>query len=146
MKKRIYTGALLFASLAHAQEVHIMDTQEQDAAIVQQLINHHFEIWNDTNPEQRLSKYPAVYTRDIFVADYAGKAVGYANVQKKIDEVHGSHPGFVFRPEPARWNHGLGRVTWGYGPENAPNLVRGEDIFTIEDGKLASLRVFIDQK
>lgn len=123
-----------------------MNTQQQDVTVVQQLINRHFDIWNDTNPAQRLQKYPGVYTPDIFVADYAGQAVGYAAMQQKIDEVHGKHAGFLFSPEPATWNHGLGRVTWGYGPANAPNLVRGEDIFTIEDGKLASLRVFIDNK
>ena len=39
---------------------------------------------------------------------------------------------------------GIGRVTWGYGPAGNPGQVRGEDIFTIENGKIASLHVFID--
>ena len=42
--------------------------------------------------------------------------------------------------------HGVGRVTWSYGPASNPDLIRGEDIFTITDGKLASTRVFLNKK
>jgi hypothetical protein len=52
----------------------------------------------------------------------------------------------IFRPRPVAWNHGLGRVTWSYGPYSDPDRMRREDIFTVEQGKLASLRVFIDTK
>jgi hypothetical protein len=146
MKNIVYAGALLLASLAHAQEVHTMSTNDQDVAVAQKLIDHHFAIWNDTDAARRLAKYPAVYTADFFVADYAGKDTGYANVDRKIGELQRKNAGFKFTPEPITWNHGVGRVTWGYGPAANPNRVRGEDIFTIEGGKLASARVFIDKK
>lgn len=146
MKPLIYTGALLLASLAHAQEAHIMPANDQDVAVAQKLIDHHFAIWNDTSATTRLPQYPAVYTADFFVADYAGKSIGYAKVDQMIDALHGKNVGFVFHPDPITWNHGLGRVTWGYGPKDNPNQIRGEDIFTIEHGKLASARVFIDKK
>jgi hypothetical protein len=146
MKKLIYTGALLLASLAHAQEVHTMDTGERDVKVVQQLIDRHFAIWNDTDGAHRTARYADLYTENILVADYAGMAVGYAKLDQMIAGVQGKHAGFKFRPDPVTWNHGLGRVTWGYGPDSAPDQIRGEDIFTIEGGKLASLRVFIDKK
>lgn len=145
MKTIIATSALLLASLAHAQEVRTMSTPAQEAAIAQKLIDRHFEIWNETDAARRLPKYPAVYTADFFVADYAGKDTGYANVDRKIGELQKKNAGFRFTPEPITWNHGVGRVTWGYGPKDKPNQIRGEDIFTIEGGKLASARVFIDK-
>ncbi|MFK3738849.1 nuclear transport factor 2 family protein [Massilia sp. TN1-12] len=146
MKTIIATSALLLASLAHAQEVRTMPTNDQEAAVAQKLIDRHFEIWNDTDAASRLPKYPAVYTSEFFVADYAGKETGYAAVDRKIGELQKKNAGFRFTPEPITWNHGVGRVTWGYGPKDKPNQIRGEDIFTIEHGKLASARVFIDKQ
>nr|WP_179674249.1 nuclear transport factor 2 family protein [Duganella sp. 1224] len=127
------------ATLAHGQ-------QTDEVAVAQQLINRHFEIWNDPDPRNWAAKFPAVYAEDFYVADYGGAAAGYADVAKLIQRVQGGHAGFVFTPEPVAWNHGVGRVTWGYGPRDNPNQVRGEDIFTIKNGKLASARVFIDKK
>lgn len=121
-----------------------MDVHEQDLATVQQLIDRHFEIWNDTDPARRALRHAALYTHDVFVADYAGSARGHAQVDAKLAGLQQRFAGFTFRPAPAAWNHGIGRVTWSYGPDEDPGRVRGEDIFTIEDGKLASLRVFID--
>lgn len=122
-----------------------MDTAQRNRTVVQDLVDRHFAIWNDTDANQRLARQAGVYTPGIFVADDGGMTVGFAEVNHKITEVQNQHPGFIFRPAPASWNHGIGRVTWGYGPAGAPDQVRGEDIFTIEDGKIASLHVFIDQ-
>ncbi len=146
MKTFLYTGAWLLASLAHAQEVRTMPTTEQAATVAQQLIDRHFEIWNDTQSASRLPKFPAVYTDHFFVADYAGKATGHAAVDRMIGDLHQKHADYRFTPQPIAWNHGVGRVTWGYGPADDPDRIRGEDIFTIEGGKLASARVFIDKK
>lgn len=87
-----------------------------------------------------------MYAEDFFVADESGVARGHEAVGALIAKVQREHPGFVFTPEPIQWNHGIGRVAWGYGPRDNPNLVRGEDIFTIDDGKLASARVFLNRK
>jgi hypothetical protein len=117
-----------------------------DMQTAQRLIDLHFDIWNDPDPQNWSVKFPRVYTKDFYVADASGMATGYDEVGKLIQKVQGEHAGFVFTPDPVSWNHGVGRVTWGYGPASNPNLVRGEDIFTIKDGKLASARVFLDKK
>lgn len=116
-----------------------------DIVIVQQLIDRHFEIWNDTDAARRNARFAQVYTDNFYVADYDGVVTGYAAVAALIDKVQGGHAGFIFTPEPVAWNHDIGRVTWGYGPKDQPNLIRGEDIFTIRNGKLASAYVFIDK-
>ncbi|KAF1043859.1 MAG: hypothetical protein GAK35_02007 [Herbaspirillum frisingense] len=123
-----------------------MDTSMQDIATVQALIDRHFDIWNDANPGNWAAKFTEAYAPDFFVADYQGMATGYVSVGQLIRRVQGEHPGFVFTPAAAEWNHGMGRVTWAYGPAQQPGLIRGEDIFTIRDGKLASMRVFLDKK
>lgn len=126
--------------------MHSKDRQELDAAAIAQLVERHFDIWNDTDAAQRQRKYLEVYTEDVVVADYADKAVGHAEMDRKIDALHGQHAGFVFHPGPAAWNHGVGRVRWWYGLADAAGAVHGEDIFTIEGGKLASLHVFLDKQ
>jgi len=123
----------------------IMDTTQQDLALVQQLITRHFEIWNDPDPAHWPAKFPQVYTPDVIVADYDGIATGYADAARLIGKVQAGHRGFTFTPDAVSWNHGLGRVTWGYGPQQQAHLIRGEDIFTIRDGRLSSLRVFINK-
>jgi hypothetical protein len=139
MKTFIAIGAMLIASLAQAQAT-------DEVAVAQQAINRHFDIWNDRNAAHWDARLPEVYTADVLVADYGGLATGYADIRRLLERVQADHPGFVFTPAPVAWNHGLGRVTWGYGPKDNPNQVHGEDIFTIKDGKLASLRVFIDKQ
>ncbi len=139
MKKFIATGAMLIAALAQAQPT-------DDVALAQQLINRHFDIWNDRDAAHWDAKFPQVYTPDVLVADYGGVATGYSDLAHLVARVQADHIGFRFAPNPVAWNHGIGRVSWSYGPKDNPEQIRGEDIFTVKDGKLASLRVFIDKK
>ncbi|WP_313700001.1 nuclear transport factor 2 family protein [Achromobacter sp.] len=123
-----------------------MKPDTHDAAdVAQRLIDIHFSIWNDANAQSRESKFDQAYTPDFFVADQSGVATGYAEVNRLIEQLQGTHAGFQFKPAPITWNHGVGRVVWSYGPRGNPDQVHGEDIFTIKDGKLASAHVFLDR-
>lgn len=149
MKNIIYAAAWLIFGLAasnsQAQDIKEMDTDTQSVAAVQALIDQHFVIWADRQSD-RITKFAATYTTDITVADYAAIATGYPAVNQVIDRVQAQHEGFKFSPEPVEWNHGFGRVRWGFGPQENPNLIRGEDIFTVRDGKLSTLHIFLDKK
>lgn len=123
-----------------------MKPDMHDAAdVAQRLIDIHFSIWNDAESHSRELKFDQVYTQDFFVADQSGVAAGYAEVNRLIEQLQGTHAGFRFTPAPITWNHGVGRVVWSYGPRGNPDQVHGEDIFTIKDGKLASAHVFLDR-
>ena len=122
------------------------DAEQPALSLIQQLIDRHFAIWNDPDSVGRASAYAALYHDDVLIADYAGKAVGHDALGRKIDEVQAKHPLFRFTPDAPVWNHGVGRVTWAYGPVDNPQQVRGEDIFTVIDEKIASLRIFIDRR
>lgn len=150
MKNILCIGIWLLAALmipvAHSQEIQTMNTDAQAVATAQALIDRHFEIWNNRNSEARLQGFAATYTEDFSVADYAGMASTFPAVNQLIERVLTQHPGFSFSPEPVAWNHGMGRVRWGFGPGDKPDQVRGEDIFTVRDGKLASMHVFLDNQ
>lgn len=151
MKKLFVKTLLLAALLAGTNSVFaentIMDITTTQAAPsdLQPLIDRHFAIWNNTDAVGRAKAFAAVYTPNFFVADRNGLNRGMEQVNAAISKVQSQHPGFIFTPAPAEWNHGIARVTWGYGPKDNPHLVRGEDVFTLSDGRLSSAHVFISK-
>lgn len=118
-------------------------TTQAAPAGLQQLIDRHFALWNSHDAAERAKGFATVYTAAFFVADENGLSEGAERINAAIDDVQSQHPGFLFTPAPVEWNHGLARVTWGYGPQDDPYRVRGEDIFTVSDGRLSSARVFL---
>lgn len=150
--KKVFTQTLLLAVLlagthnvlAESITMNITTTQTAPDGL-QQLIDRHFAIWNSTDAAEREKAFAAVYSSDFFVADYDGLNEGADRVNAAISKVQSQHPGFIFTPAPVEWNHGIARVTWGYGPKDNPYLVRGEDVFTISEGRLSSARVFISK-
>lgn len=151
MKKTVAQTLLLALLLAGTHSVlaentimNVTTTQTAPAGL-QQLIDRHFAIWNNPRAAEREQAFASVYSPDFFVADYNGLNEGAARVNAAITKVQSQHPGFIFTPEPVEWNHGIARVRWGYGPKEDLYRVRGEDIFTVSDGRLASARVFLNQ-
>lgn len=150
--KKVFTQTLMLAVLlagthnvlAESITMNITTTQTAPDGL-QQLIDRHFAIWNNTDAAEREKAFAAVYSSDFFVADYDGLNEGADRVNAAISKVQSQHPGFIFTPAPVEWNHGIARVTWGYGPKDNPYLVRGEDVFTISEGRLSSARVFISK-
>lgn len=141
----IWLAALSASQSAYSEKATIMDTSQQDIGTAQALIDRHFAIWNEQDPGNWAALFPQTYTVDFVVADYAGIASGYAELTRLLQRVQGAHAGFSFTPNPVEWNHGIGRVTWSYGPPDQPRLISGEDIFTIKDGKLSGMHVFINK-
>ncbi|MFZ4215603.1 nuclear transport factor 2 family protein, partial [Pantoea endophytica] len=130
--------------LAENSTMNIRTAQIAPAGL-QQLIDRHFAIWNNTDAVEREKAFAAVYSSDFFVADYDGLNAGTDRVNAAISKVQSHHPGFIFTPAAVEWIHGFARVTWGYGPKDNPYLVRGEDVFTVSEGKLSSARVFLNK-
>ncbi|MGK3122940.1 nuclear transport factor 2 family protein [Candidatus Pantoea formicae] len=150
--KKVFTQSLLLAALlagshnvlAENTTMNITTAQLAPEGL-QQLIDRHFAIWNNTDAVEREKAFAAVYSSDFFVADYDGLNAGADRVNAAINKVQSQHPGFIFTPAAVEWNHGIARVTWGYGPKDNPYLVRGEDVFTVSEGKLSSARVFLNK-
>jgi len=151
VKKRLTQTLLVAALLTSTHNVFAenltmnVTTTEVAPAGLQQLIDRHFAIWNNSDAVAREKAFTAVYSTDFFVADYAGLNQGADRVNAAISKVQSQHQGFSFTPAPVEWNHGIARVTWGYGPKDNPYLVRGEDVFTVNAGRLSSARVFLNK-
>lgn len=150
--KKVFSQSLLLAALlagshnvlAENTTMNITTAQIAPAGL-QQLIDRHFAIWNNTDAVEREKAFAAVYSSDFLVADYDGLNAGADRVNAAIGRVQSQHPGFIFTPAAVEWNHGIARVTWGYGPKDNPYLVRGEDVFTVSEGRLSSARVFLNK-
>lgn len=55
------------------------------------------------------------------------------------------HPDFVYTPIGApQALHGAGRIAWGSGPAGEPARYTGLDVLIAENGRIATLFVFLD--
>ncbi|TWB19183.1 nuclear transport factor 2 family protein [Nitrospirillum bahiense] len=144
----LFSTAAARGTHAAPAQTQVLDTApatNEQIAAAQTLIDKHFALWNSNDMSKYRQAYDAIYAKNFLMADYSGVARSYDDVVALIQKVQAAHPGFHFTPKPVAINHGLGRVTWGYGPADDPTLITGEDIFTIEDGKITSLRVFLNK-
>ncbi|MDE1146419.1 MAG: nuclear transport factor 2 family protein [Azospirillaceae bacterium] len=146
----LFSTAAAATHSAHAAraQTQVLDTApatNEQIASAQTLIDKHFALWNSNDVSKYRQAYDEIYAKNFLMADYSGLARNYDDVVALIQKVQSAHPGFHFTPKPVAINHGLGRVTWGYGPADNPTLITGEDIFTIEGGKISSLRVFLNK-
>jgi hypothetical protein len=150
MKASSKLGLLLFALFpahsTHAQVIELAPATHEQVEVAQKLIDRHFEIWNSSDSSKYRQSFAEIYSTDFFVADHDHVAKGYDAVVAMIRKVQSEHPGFKFTAKPIAINHGLGRVTWGYGPRDNPDLVTGEDIFMIDNDKISSTRVFLNKQ
>jgi hypothetical protein len=54
-------------------------------------------------------------------------------------------PGFVFSEiGTPQAHHGIGRMSWGYGPQGEPPKVTGLDVVVIRESKIAAMYTFLD--
>jgi hypothetical protein len=142
---KLHAMALIFlSSISNAKTILNAPSTKEDLILAQELVEKHFAIWNDYSLADFEKKYAEVYAKDFFLGDPKGRAQGASELFKLVTRVHKEHPGFLFRPEKATLNHGIGRVRWTLGPKENSTLIQGEDIFTIENGRISSMRVFLN--
>jgi len=149
MKNEIMTilSALVFgSSFAGAQVITKTEDSPSAQALAETLIQKHFRNMNDRNSSERRKRFEEIYSKEFYFADTSMASVGFEGITSFIDHVQSGHAGFVFSPISVTLNHGIGCAIWNYGPKEDPKRILGEDIFTIENGKLASMRVFLISK
>ncbi len=87
-----------------------------------------------------------IYTADATFFEVDEVATGYEAVNAIIQNVLEKMPvDFIFHAtQPAMVNHNVGRLSWGVGPANGPDVVTGTDIALSKDGRIQALYVFLD--
>lgn len=107
------------------------------------LINKHFQIWSDTNPESRRKAIGEVYSENCLVYDpfYPETIVGYDGLMTLIDEVQAKflHFHFGIIPDSLEEHHGQVKVSWYFGPSDNPHTISGQDFMYIKNGLVQSL-------
>ncbi|MGR3321479.1 MAG: nuclear transport factor 2 family protein [Pseudooceanicola sp.] len=102
-------------------------------------------LWNIAETEARQSAIAALFTPDAKFADPATHANGREEIAAMIETVRQNYPGMRFSL--AGVPDGFGgcvRFSWAMGTPDAAPVVKGTDIVTMQDGRIAALVGFFD--
>jgi catechol 2,3-dioxygenase-like lactoylglutathione lyase family enzyme len=121
------------------------DFTNADLATNKILIENHLKIWNEKEETKRTELLNKVYDADIEMVDRHFIAVGNAEINKFIVELHKKNPDFKFTSKSVETHHNIVRLYWQFGSKTKPDTVTGMDLFVIENGKVQKLYVFVDE-
>lgn len=102
------------------------------------------KIFGERDPSIRLAAIRELYAEDVVFTDPEGSVVGHAAIDEKVAQLLQNSPaGFVFVEDgPLYLSGDGGALAWAFGPPGAP-VVRGLDVMTVRDGRIASLVTLI---
>ncbi|MFE3162513.1 nuclear transport factor 2 family protein [Streptomyces sp. NPDC059224] len=98
------------------------------------------EVFGNRDPHSRRAAIERTYTEDVVFTDPEGVSTGWDALEAKARALLDKVPSdFGFAEDGRRYAgpHG-GALAWAFGPENEP-AVRGIDIITVRDGRIATL-------
>jgi hypothetical protein len=86
-----------------------------------------------------------IYADNIQVIDPEIILNGRKEVDEFINGLLNQHPGFEFSAVKAiETHHGMAILSWQFGPSSKPDTITGQDLFTITNGKISKILVFVD--
>ncbi|AMO93114.1 hypothetical protein CFter6_0383 [Collimonas fungivorans] len=104
-------------------------------------------IFGERNAAARMTELETIWLPEGTFVDPDGRYVGLNAINRRIEELQAKFPAFDFVERgPVEAMHGVGRLAWGYGPEDNRNAVTGVDIAVTRDGRLLELYAFIDRQ
>lgn len=111
------------------------------------LINMHLAIWSETDREKRKQAIDEAYADTCEILDpfYPDVFRGRDALMRLIDDVQAKFPGFVFTKKRLDEHHNVIKLSWGYGTEENPDAVTGNDVFVTDGGYIRLLYIFIDK-
>lgn len=102
------------------------------------------EVFNERDPERRAAAVARTYAEDVVFSDPEGEVSGRAAIDAKAKALLDGAPGFVFTAAgPVYAGTDLACLTWEFGPEGQPPVVKGVDIGYIADGVLVKVSTLI---
>jgi hypothetical protein len=118
----------------------IMNAQE-----IEQLAKSHLLIWSERDSVKRNALMKEVYAKNVKIIDPFFEIEGYDKLDDLIIGLHKQFPDYSFSIAKAiDSHHNIARLFWQLGTKETPNIITGQDIFKISDGKISELLVFID--
>ena len=103
-------------------------------------------VFSERDTGRRNAAIRELYADDAILYEPQAVVQGHAAISRTVENLLSTlPPDFVFAATgPALGHHGAGRLLWQGGPAGGPAAVSGTDVILVEDGKIASLFVFID--
>lgn len=122
-----------------------MENNEELNAEAKKLVQAHLRIWSESGHAKRLILANEIYADNIQVTDPGIILNGRAEISDFIGGLLKQNPGFEFTiAKPIETHHNSAILSWQFGPPSKPDTITGQDIFTIADGQIISLLVFVD--
>lgn len=102
-------------------------------------------IFGQRDAAARMAELKALWLPEGVFVDPDGRYVGLDAINRRVDKLQARFPAFDFVERGAvEAMHGVGRLPWGYGPEENRSAVTGVDVAVTRDGRLLELYAFID--
>ncbi|CAB3649651.1 hypothetical protein LMG24238_01057 [Paraburkholderia sediminicola] len=102
-------------------------------------------VFSERDSVARMKELETIWLPEGIFVDPDGRHVGLDAIHRRVNELQARFPGFDFVERgPVDVMHGIGRLAWGYGPDDNRTAVTGIDIAVTRDGKILELYVFID--
>jgi hypothetical protein len=101
-------------------------------------------VFGERDAAARRSAIADTYCDDVVFSDPEGEFIGHAALDAKVEAVLAGSPGFVFSAvEPLYESREWAALAWAFGPAEAEPVVRGVDVMTVRDGRIATLRTML---
>lgn len=116
-------------------------------ASIHVLEQHLEKIWSERDEQKRLKALDELYTKDCTLFEVGDRFTGHEAINSKINSILANMPAdFVFTiTEPVVINNNAGKLVWALGPKDKQAVATGMDIAILEDAKIKSLYVFLDE-
>jgi hypothetical protein len=101
-------------------------------------------VFGERDPAARRAAIADTYSDDVVFSDPEGDVVGHAAIDAKVEALLAGSPGLLFSAvEPLYEGGGWVALAWALGPTAAEPVVRGVDVMTVRDGRIATLRTML---
>lgn len=103
------------------------------------------EVFGENNPGRRRAALNELWAEDGALHIPSGVIRGRKAIDAFAAQLRATHPDFAYTPvgEP-HIQHDAGRLAWGSGPVGEPPHYTGWDVVIVENNRIATLIVFLD--
>lgn len=116
-----------------------------DPVDAEKIIKDHLSIWSDPNETERRTAIGKIYADDIKLVDPFFAFNGIEKMNGFINDLQVKYPGYIFSTAGNYISHhNIIKFDWNFGPENDPKKITGTDVMVLENARIKTLYIFIN--
>ncbi len=109
------------------------------------IVKEHLSIWSETNKVEREASFGKLYTDNVKLIDPFFTSSGIEKLNGFISELQKNNPGYIFSlAGKVVSHHNTIKFNWNFGSKSEPKKITGTDVLILENGRIKSLYVFIN--